>query len=75
MEPTFKDQVEWLLSHGYFVTARDPKRNTDFEGDFMVCQDLNEAGGKDASNGEYCIVGDDLGDLVNEAYYFLRTED
>lgn len=56
-----------LRIHGFHVGERDPTRNASFEGQYMVA-DLDSAPGPDASSGGYCIVGDDLDALVNEAF-------
>lgn len=55
---------------GFHVGARDPKRNTNFHGRYMVAETLEHEGGPDANSGDgsYCIVGDDLAELIREAY-------
>ena len=65
--------VKNLTECGWFVGVRDPKRNTDFEGVYMVCEDLSEGPSEDARNGGFCIVGNDLAVLVEEAYSTLTA--
>jgi len=63
----------FLRSHGWHVGARNSRLNTDFGGAFMCSEPFEEADlpTADASNGPWCIVGDDLPMLVDEAYDFL----
>lgn len=39
-----------LRSHGFVLGPRDPNRNKDFEGKFMVAEPMDDG---------WCIVGDD----------------
>jgi hypothetical protein len=68
---------EALERTGFFVGSRDPKRNTDYEGEYMVCDtdclDLPES--RDAAGGLYCVVGPDLDELTREAYYHHDLDD
>lgn len=60
-----------LIDAGFFVGKRDPLRNTDFEGIWMVAEPLPDdvqRPTKNAGDGAYCIVGNDLEQLINEAY-------
>jgi hypothetical protein len=60
--------VDWC---GFVVGLRDPRLNTDFPGQFMVVDDLHEESElptRDGSNGPWCIVGDDLAKLIDEAF-------
>lgn len=58
-----------LQKEGYYIGPRDPKRNTVFKGAWMVCAnpDFDNAT-LDGSVGGYCIVGDDLDDLIDTAF-------
>lgn len=58
-----------LVNAGLYVTERDPNRNKAFKGRFMIAENLlsPENGTDDASTGGYCIVGDDLGKLIEDA--------
>lgn len=58
---------EILESHGFYVGKRDPKRNKAFRGKWMVCADVNEGPSMDAGDGGFCIVGDNLQALIQEA--------
>lgn len=69
MTPTLFDMSLCLYSRGFYIGPRDPNRNTAFEGEWMVCGDpVTPRSTEDASNGGYCIVGDDLDALIREAY-------
>lgn len=59
-----------LNASGYYIGPRDPDRNTAFKGKYMVCAtELLEAPpSPDASNGGFCIVGDNLGELIETAH-------
>ena len=66
---TMFDMAKALHERGLYIGPRDPQRNTDFDGVFMVCEDVNvPAPTRDASRGGFCIVGDDLHDLIRNAY-------
>lgn len=56
-------KVQLLHSHGYYAGDRDPKIKPEFQGRFMVRDQEDEAG--------FCIVGDDLDELVCEALEHL----
>lgn len=60
-----------LFDAGYFIGARNPERNSHFEGKFMVCEDVTAPGGPDASEGGFCVVGDDLEEIIAFAYEML----
>lgn len=59
-----------LNRHGYYIGPRDPDRNSAFGGAFMVChaEVLDMAPSEDAADTGFCIVGDDLTELVEDAY-------
>lgn len=52
------------------VGERDKLLNTRYSGVFMVAEPYtsNELPTEDGSNGPWCIVGDDLDKLIEEAY-------
>lgn len=57
-----------VLEKGLYVGLRDRKRNTDHEGKYMICEDAEYPHTTlDASEGGFCIVGDDLLQLLQEA--------
>lgn len=66
---TLDQKVVYLQTHGFYAGPRDPKRNTAFEGAFMVCEieTLDAPESRDAENTGYCVVGDNLAELVQEA--------
>lgn len=61
-----------LEAHGFICGPRDPRLNTDHAGTFMAVEghDDGELPTKDGSNGPWCVVGDDLDALVEEAFDF-----
>ncbi len=61
---------EYLERRGYIVGVRNPQINTNFAGSFMVCENPegHDLPTEDGSNGPWCIVGDNLTKLVNEAF-------
>jgi hypothetical protein len=68
---TAHEKTVMLLDHGYYIGPRDPERNTDFQGTWMVAEPLPDdvkRPTKDAGDGAYCIVGDNLSKLIDEAY-------
>jgi len=56
---TVQQKASELTRIGFIVGPRDPKRNPGFPGEFMVAQE-----GQD----EFCIVGDTIEPLIEEAY-------
>jgi len=62
----------FLEERGWTVGERDPRLNTDHAGGFMCVEphDASELPTRDGSNGPWCIVGDDLDALIDEAYAF-----
>jgi hypothetical protein len=59
-----------LLAYGYEVGKRNPQLNTDFKGAYMVAESYedSELPTRDGSNGPWCIVGDDLDNLIDRAF-------
>lgn len=53
----------------YFCGQRDPKRNPDFPGEFMVATPETDG------NSSYCIVGDNLDELIIEAYNVILNDE
>lgn len=72
---TFEQKVTILQSYGFAVGKRDPRLNTRFPGAFMVCEVSDEEEltrdydlpTEDGANGPWCVVGDDLAALVEQA--------
>lgn len=67
-----------LEENGFTIGKRDPRLNTDYAGRYMVVEehDEYELPTRDGSNGPWCIVGDDLDELIREAYEnFLAAYD
>lgn len=67
------DKTAYLRQQGWTVGDRDPRLNTKFPGRFMCVEEHEESElpTEDGSNGPWCIVGDDLEDLVRRAYDFV----
>lgn len=61
-----------LEAEGFYIGPRDPNRNKAFQGEWMVAEDLDVGPTDDASTGGFCIVGDDLDALVNDAYDLIN---
>lgn len=60
---TLQDRIDWLNTHGYNVGHRDVLENPGVDGKYMVKE----------IDGSYCIVGNDIEELVSEAYAFNRA--
>ena len=60
---TIQEQRTQLENAGWFVGNRDRGFGGDTEGCFMVCEDVTELD-------SLCFVGDDLAELIAEAYNF-----
>lgn len=63
------EKARHLARNGYYIGPRDPKRNKAFDGSWMVCEQVDAGPTDDAGTGGYCIVGDDLNDLISVAYF------
>jgi hypothetical protein len=59
-----------LRASGLRVGLRDPQRNQAFSGRFMVAEPCDESvlPTSDAQHGGFCIVGDDLAELIDTAH-------
>jgi hypothetical protein len=60
----------WLKAHGFVVGPREARLNTKFPGAYMVAETFEEDDlpTLTASNGPFCIVGDDLSALIEEGF-------
>ena len=66
--------ISRLKREGFRVGARDPKMNTDFAGAFMVAEHYEDGYTQPdgmGGDGVWCIVGDDLNELVTTAADFF----
>ena len=63
-------RAKWLTNHGFTVGARDPRANRAFKGSHMVIEahDDDELPTNDGRDGPWCIVGDNLNALIDEAF-------
>jgi len=63
-----------LLAYGYEVGNRNPRVNTDFVGAYMVVEsyDESELPTQDGRDGPWCIVGDDLDNLIDRGFDALN---
>lgn len=68
MQATLFEKAAYLYNHGFYIGPRDPSRNANHRGEWMIAQNIDVANTTDASNGGFCIVGDDLDELIDEAY-------
>jgi len=53
-----------LHAQGFYIGPRDPQRNRLHAGAWMICEDTETGPTDDASEGGFCIVGDDLSELI-----------
>lgn len=68
-EAATSDKASALQRAGFVVGGRDHNLNRRFPGAFMVAEPYPEGTiSDDAGNGPWCIVGDNLAELVAEAY-------
>lgn len=58
----------YLVGCGYTVGRRNPKYNRNFPGAYMVLEEEGDTPTDDGSNGPWCIVGDDIAALIDEAF-------
>lgn len=67
---TYAEKVVALLSYGYTIGQRDSRLNRNYEGVFMVVEAYDEdmLPTDDGRNGPWCVVGDNLEELVNKAF-------
>lgn len=65
----------WLESNGFVCGIRDPRINTDYPGKYMVAEEYedSELPTRDGRNGPWCIVGNDLDELIQKAYNVWTT--
>lgn len=56
-----------LIEAGYYIGKRDPNRNWRHHGKWMICENTMVGRTADASTDGYCVVGDDLRDLLRGA--------
>jgi len=66
-----------IEGYGFVVGDRDPRYSTALEGKYMIAQPLeeHELPTEDARAGGWCMVGDDMDDLIAEAYNMLAACD
>ena len=73
---SIEEQEAWLLAHGFTITTRDQRANTDHEGAWMVIDNdtysilqKTELTFEDASSIDgWCLVSDYREDLIRETY-------
>lgn len=63
---TISQKQKALEDNSYFVGKRDPKVRPGHAGSFMVADSLDPEG--------YAVVGDNMEDLIREAYGFLEDQ-
>lgn len=71
MQVSIFDKAAFLHERGCYIGPRDPSRNKAFPGEWMVAESLNVGETQDASEGGFCVVGDDLDSLIAEGYDFF----
>jgi len=67
---TIAGMREVLEDYGFVIGERDPRLSTDYSGKYMVAEsyDEDELPTRDGSNGPWCVVGDNLDELIKDAY-------
>ncbi len=67
---TIKAKKAYLKAFGFIVGKRDPRLNRNYAGKFMVVEahDEDELPTNDGANGPWCIVGNNLTELIDKAY-------
>jgi hypothetical protein len=67
---TIEEKRRALEAYGFVIGPRDTRLNRRYPGAFMVADSYedSETPTEDGSNGPWCIVGDDLGDLITTAF-------
>lgn len=69
------DKAQALRALGFQIGARDPNLNRAFKGKFMVAEARNPEDPyptDDAGDGVFCIVGDNLDYLIDQAFNYHR---
>lgn len=61
-------QAQYIFKHGVYIGPRDPRRRPAFPGKFMIAEDINIDAHRIEENAGFCIVGDDLTVLINDAF-------
>ena len=68
---TTEEKIRALRKMGFIMGTRDKRLNRKFKGSLMVAErydDKTQKPTEDGSNGPWCIVGDNLSALIDEAY-------
>lgn len=64
-------EMRSILDRGYVIAPRDKRINQIYNGKYMIVEEgyeNRELPTADGSNGPWCIVGDNLADLIEQAY-------
>jgi len=74
---TYEQKMTVLQSYGFTVGDRDPRLNTNYPGSKIVVEahDESELPTQDGRDGPWCLVGDDLSILVEEAFDWASNFD
>lgn len=68
-----KSDRERLEAAGFYIGPRNPNRNRAFKGKYMVAQsNPPDLVTDDARHGGFCVVGDDLDELIAHAALSLE---
>ena len=69
-QTSIEEKLVMLTKMGFTCGARDARLNRRFPGKFMVVEyhEESELPTEDGRNGPWCIVGDDLEELIDEAF-------
>lgn len=82
LEARYERKRRELTARGFIVGPRDPRLNRLWSGRWMVVDNdladvldaLGATGTDDASRGPWCIVGDNLLELIEEAHWMWCTD-
>lgn len=67
---------ELLEYQDFIVGERDPRVQTEFDGKYMVAQKYDDCEIENPHNGDFwCVVGDDLNALMEEAIRDFQLEE
>ncbi|MBZ5616212.1 MAG: hypothetical protein LAO23_19565 [Acidobacteriia bacterium] len=71
----YAEKIVALLSYGYTIGQRDSRINRNYPGKHMVVEayEEHELPTDDGSNGPWCVVGDNLTQLIDQGWEFLQS--
>jgi hypothetical protein len=76
MAMTLIDKIASILDADMLIAPRDPALNTDHDGAFMVVEagyTDHELPTKDGRNGPWCVVGNDIEELIEAGFQYAES--